>query len=104
MMASGPLEPGGMPGVLDPPVACRQEKAADQRRAVLAGERLAILGHDAEAENPVGMLAAARERPASVHAPSAIRRLGRPRRLGGASDDHVRAFAVDLLVALRRQQ
>ena len=49
-------------------------------------------------EHPVGMLAAARERPASVDAPAARRRARPSPPAGRAGDDHVRAFAVDLLV------
>ena len=82
VMAAGPLEPRDVPGVLDPPVARRQEKAADQRRAFLVGERLPAFAHDAEPEHPIGMLAAAGQRPASVDPPAADGSLGRPRRLG----------------------
>ena len=37
VMAPGSLEPRDVPGVLDLPVARRQEEAADQRRSSLAG-------------------------------------------------------------------
>ena len=50
------------------------------------------------------MLAAAGERPASVDSPAARCGLSRPRRLGRASNDYVRAVRVNLLVGVPRQQ
>ena len=105
-MAPSTLESCDVPGVLDLPVARRQEEAPEQRRPFLpgrSGEWFPALCHDAEPEHPVGMLAAAGERPTSVDPPAVSRRLGRPRRLGRASNDHVRAVLVDLLVGVSRQ-
>src|SRR5260221_3671198 len=103
-MTPGTLEPWDVPGVLDLPVARRQEEAADQRPPSLAGDWLPALAHDAEPHHPVGMLAAAGEWPSSVDAPAARRRLGRPHRLGRAGKDHVLAALVDPLVGFPRQR
>ena len=97
VMAARALEPCDVPGVLDPPFARRHEEAADQRV-------LAPIGHEAEPRHPIGMQASAGKRPASIDAPSTLRRLGRTARRGRAGQDSVWAVAIDLIVGLPRQQ
>src|SRR3979411_963486 len=73
MMAPRTLEPCDVPSVLDLPVARRQHEAPEHWRAIRPGRsgyRLLSVGHDAESENPVGVLAAAHERPPSVDPPA----------------------------------
>jgi hypothetical protein len=106
VVASGALEPGDVPGVLDLPVTRGQGKTSDQRRAVFAGragKRLSGLGHDSEAGDPVSMLAAAGEGPAPANPLASSCRLGRSAGCGGAGHDCVRTIAVDLPVDFRLQ-
>src|SRR5882724_3946609 len=103
-MASGSLEPHRVPGILDFPITRRQREAANQRPPVCASGRLAVLGHGAESDQPVGMLAAAGEGPSAVDPPAAGRGLGRSCRLDGSAQGHVRAASIHLLVGLARQQ
>src|SRR5262245_53171297 len=102
-MAPGSLEPGNVPGVLDSPVARRQDDASYERRPARDEDWLPALEHGAEPEHPVGMLAAARERPPAVDSPATGDRLGRPRGLGRAGEDRVGTVAVDLVVGLAQQ-
>ena len=95
-----------MPSVLDLPVTRRQHEAPEHWRAVRPGRsgyRLLSVGHDAESENPVGVLAAAHERPPSGDPPAARHCLGHPRRLGRGGNNHVRAVVVDLIVGFPRK-
>ena len=80
---------------------------AGRRSAILSGrsaEWFSTLSHDAQPEHPIGMLAAAGERPSSVNTPAASHCLGPPYRLGRAGNDHIWAILVDLLVGVPRQQ
>ncbi len=106
VVAPGTLEALGVPSVLDPPFVRSQQKPADQWRPCFAGrsgQRLAALGHHAEADDPIGMLATAGERPPSRDPPPPGRGLGRAAGLEAARADHVRAVPVDPLVGFQRQ-
>jgi hypothetical protein len=84
VMASGILEPHDLPGVLDLPVARRQQETANPGPPAIIREGFSVLGHDAKAGQPVGVLAAAGKRPAPIDPPAGIGRFGRPDRSGGA--------------------
>ena len=82
VMAAGALEPRRVPGVLDLPIARRQRNDTEQRLALRAGDRLAVLGDNAEPADPVGMRATAGEWPAAPDAIAVGHALCRSTRLG----------------------
>ncbi len=68
MVAASPLQPSGMPSILDLPVGCRKKHELRHRNTIdRSRKRLAIFGHHACCQDPVGMLAAAGERPSAVN-------------------------------------
>lgn len=102
VMAPRAPETRGVPAVLDLPLLGRQQNAPNQRRLTARSrQRLAVLGHDAEAEDPAGVLAAAGEGPASADPPAAVRRLCRAGGLDRPRGDDVRAVTIDPFVCLR---
>src|SRR5258708_39706468 len=81
VMAPATIEPCNVPGVLDLPLVGRQQKASNQRRPFFAGRprhRFSTILHDAEPDQPVGMLATTGEWPPSIDAPTGRRRPGCP--------------------------
>jgi len=98
VVATGSFQPGCMPGVLDFPVVRRYQKATHHRLPVRAGDRLAVLGDLADCAHPIGVLAAAGERPSAVDPKAVGRRLCRSGRLGRSADSHIGSILIDAIV------
>src|SRR5262249_42758734 len=104
MMPASPLQPWGVPDIFRLPVARRQKEAPNYWHSFLVGDWLAVFGDDTESENPISMLAAARELPAPVDPPTIVRRFGRSCRRDSTSNDDVGPFLIDALIGLQRQR
>ena len=84
VVAARAAQPDGRPGVLDRDVLRREHRDAELRHAV--DDTL-----DAVAVEHVGVLAAAREAPSTVHPVAVVDGRDRPGRVEDAGHDHVRA-------------
>ena len=91
VVAAGAAQPGHRPGVLDLDVARGEHHHADRRLP-------AVVDH-AVADEPVGVLAAAGERPLPGHPVAALDRGGGAGRVGRGGHDHVGAGGVERVEA-----